>query len=509
LKEAGSFRDEPIRFITRSGVVKDALWSAEKINLGGTEVMLSLIYDFSARKRAEDALRAKTEELDRFFSVALDLLCIADTDGRFLRLNPQWQAVLGYPISDLEGRRFLDLVHPDDLEATMESLSRLRAQEAVLDFTNRYRCSDGSYRWIEWRSFPAGALVYAAARDITDRKRTEQALRESEEVMRYIIKHDPNALAVFDHDMKYIAVSDRFLEDYNVKEANLPGRSHYEVFPELPDTWKDIHHRVLQGAIERNDDDRFKRPDGSVTYNRWECRPWYRADGAIGGLIMYTEVTTERKLAELALRGSLLEKESLLKEVHHRVKNNLQVISSLLQLQARKVRNPELHGFLRDTQNRVRSMALLHETLYRSDNLAKVSLPQYIKTVCTHVARSYTPEAGHIRLRHEIADVNLELDQAIPVGLIISELVSNAFKHAFPLQVKGEILVELQTEGEHDLLLRVSDNGVGLPSDTDPASADTLGLLLVRNLTRQLGGRLLVKRSEGTVFELMFPGQSI
>lgn len=137
-----------------------------------------------------------------------------------------------------------------------------------------------------------------------ERKKAMKELRESEEIMHHIIKHDPNAIAVYDLSLHYIAVSDRYLQDYNVKETDIIGKHHYEVFPEMPQKWKDVHQRCLAGEIERNDDDYFERLDGSLTYNRWECRPWHRADGQIGGIITYTEVTTERKLAEEALRKS-------------------------------------------------------------------------------------------------------------------------------------------------------------------------------------------------------------
>ena len=140
--------------------------------------------------------------------------------------------------------------------------------------------------------------------DHQSRARLLDVLRESAENLRYILKHDPNAIAVFDRDMRYIVVSDRYLQDYNVGARDIIGQHHYEVFPEMPQKWKDVHRRCLAGAIERNDDDYFERPDGSNTYNRWECRPWYRGDGQIGGIITYTEVTTERKLAERALRDS-------------------------------------------------------------------------------------------------------------------------------------------------------------------------------------------------------------
>jgi transcriptional regulator with PAS, ATPase and Fis domain len=123
--------------------------------------------------------------------------------------------------------------------------------------------------------------------------------------MQYIIKYDPNAIAVYDQNLHYIAASDRYIQDYNIQGQNIIGKHHYDVFPEMPQKWKDVHQRVLAGAIERDDDDYFVRTDGSITYNRWECRPWYRADGTIGGMITYTEVTTERKQAEIKLKEQL------------------------------------------------------------------------------------------------------------------------------------------------------------------------------------------------------------
>ena len=127
---------------------------------------------------AEESLRQKTEELDQFFNVTLDLLCIANTDGYFLRLNPAWERILGYTREELMAKRFLDFVHPDDVDSTQEAISTLASQQKVFFFENRYRCKDGTYRWLEWSSAPAGNLIYAAARDVTERKRAEQALEE-------------------------------------------------------------------------------------------------------------------------------------------------------------------------------------------------------------------------------------------------------------------------------------------------------------------------------------------
>jgi len=140
--------------------------------------------------------------------------------------------------------------------------------------------------------------------DNSEYNRTIEALKESEEIMRYIVRHDPNAIAIYDRHLHYMAVSERYLLDYNVIEEDIIGKHHYEVFPEMPQKWKDVHQRCLAGAIESNEDDSFERPDGSITYNRWECRPWRRVNGEIGGIITYTEVTTDRKKAEKALHES-------------------------------------------------------------------------------------------------------------------------------------------------------------------------------------------------------------
>ncbi len=150
-------------------------WDGEKF------AHIQLATDITDHKQAEEAFEKKSKELELYFTSSLDLLCIANTDGKFIRLNPEWESVLGYSISELEGRVFLDFVHPEDMEPTIAAVSRLKNQEHVLNFVNRFCCRDGSYRWIEWRSRSLGRQIYAAARDITERKRAEAKLQESEE----------------------------------------------------------------------------------------------------------------------------------------------------------------------------------------------------------------------------------------------------------------------------------------------------------------------------------------
>jgi two-component system, cell cycle sensor histidine kinase and response regulator CckA len=156
--------------------------------------------DITDRKKAEEALLSKTEELDRYFSNSRDLLCIANTEGVFLRLNPEWERILGYKLSGLEGHRFIDFVHPEDHAAIMEALNRLTTQDEVLNFENRFRCKDGSYRWLEWRSYPSGNMIYAAARDITEQNRAAETLKESAEKYRALVETTNTGYVILDHN---------------------------------------------------------------------------------------------------------------------------------------------------------------------------------------------------------------------------------------------------------------------------------------------------------------------
>lgn len=267
--------------------------------------MAVVFEDITDRKRAEEALRRQTEEMERYFSRSLDLLCIADTRGRFIRLNPEWERVLGYPVSELEGRAFLDLVHPDDREATLEAVSRLAAQEDVLSFENRYRCQDGTYRWIEWRSTPVGATIYAAARDVTDRKRLEAALRESEELQRTII--DASPLAIISVDLE------RRVRSWNAAAERMFGWTASEVLgrplPYLGDgneEWaREAHEmmdRVLAGETLSRVEVARPRKDGTLIHVSLSTAPVRDRSGQVTALMACMEDITDRKRIEEALR---------------------------------------------------------------------------------------------------------------------------------------------------------------------------------------------------------------
>jgi len=200
----------------------------------------------------------------------------------------------------------------------------------------------------------------------------------------------------------------------------------------------------------------------------------------------------------------LRQRETMLREIHHRVKNNMQVMSSLLSLQSRVASNPETSRMLEENQNRIQSMALLHELLYQSDDLALVDFPKYIRRMVEHLFRFYGVDNRRIRLHCELDPVGLELDDALPCGLLISEVISNCLKHAFPEGRTGDVRILLRRRSPTTVALLISDTGVGLPANLDSTTSRSLGLRLVRALADQLRGSLDIRSQGGTEVELAF-----
>lgn len=210
------------------------------------------------------------------------------------------------------------------------------------------------------------------------------------------------------------------------------------------------------------------------------------------------------RAAEEQIQRALNEKEILLKELHHRVKNNLQIICSLLYLQSIHTQDVQARELFAESQRRVRSMGLIHESLYRTGNPARIDVANYIHNLCTYLMHSYGVHTDRIRLDLRIDEDFLSLDVAIPCGLILNELVSNCLKHAFPAGQAGEISIEFRSDHHRHFVLIVGDNGVGLPEEVDIHHTDTLGLQLVSTLIHQLDGRIELDRHRGTTFTIAF-----
>src|SRR5262245_8446406 len=279
----------------------------------------------------------------------------------------------------------------------------------------------------------------------------------------------------------------------------------------LPPRFVEIHHRHIEEfaaspVAARTMGERreiFGRRKGGIDFPAEASISKARvADGWIFTVILRD--ITARKIADEAIRASLREKEVLLKEIHHRVKNNLQVVSSLLGLQSRTIADPTTRKMFLESQNRVHSMALINESLYQSENLSKINFPAYIDQLASHLFRSYGADPSRIRIDASIGDLRLPIDTAVPCGLIVNELVSNSLKYAFPGGRSGRIRIAMHQKEQGWISLEVSDDGIGLPEGTDLASRTSLRLRLVRTLADQLGASVQIGAGPGAHITLTF-----
>jgi diguanylate cyclase (GGDEF)-like protein/PAS domain S-box-containing protein len=295
--------------------------------------------ELAERQRTEKIILEKTEELDRFFTTTIDLLCIADTDGNFYRLNREWENTLGYPLAELEGVRFLDFVHPEDLEATLGVLSRLKAQEATTHFENRYRCKDGTYRWLEWRSSkPYGNLVYAAARDITERKKAEESLSEFQSRLHLLGQNLENVgLYVYSHDeagnphFEYLSAGMEALTGVQVEDALRNARAvHSTILPEYIPSLVELEAKSKRELAGFEMEFRQRHPkSGEVRWMLLRSTPRQRQDGSTVWYGVQMDIT-DRKWSE-----------KLLEDANHQLSLRVAEIEQLqAELREQAIRDP-------------------------------------------------------------------------------------------------------------------------------------------------------------------------
>jgi PAS domain S-box-containing protein len=346
--------------------------------------------------------------------------------------------------------------------------------------------------------------------DISARKRAEEALQASEEKYRLIVENTLDIIFTTNIREEYVYVSPSVKNILGYEPAELIGRLFISlVHPDdLPGLQEEIQRSY--GNNYRISEDREYRLRHASGEWRWVVSRGARVMDANDQFINFTGVIsdiTKRKAAEESLKASLAEKETLLKEVHHRVKNNMQVISSLLHLQEGRTKDKESQTVLKDSQNRIQSMALVYNKLYQSKNLANIPMTDYITELTGGLVKSYAARSSRVTVNVIPGDVSLSVDLAIPCGLVINELVTNAMKYAFPENRKGIINISLKEGNQENLVLTVVDDGVGIPADFDLVNTHTLGLKLVNSLvTDQLGGTIELDRTHGTAFKIVFPG---
>ncbi|MGH8667575.1 MAG: PAS domain S-box protein [Burkholderiales bacterium] len=449
---------------------------------------------------------------------APNAMIMVDAGGAIQLLNSQAERLFGYQRSELLGQS-IEILIPHNERAMHRAVrgAYMRAPEtrrmgAGRDLFGLRR--DGVEVPIEIGLNPiatrAGNFVLASIIDITERKRTDLALRASEERFRLLVEDAPNAMIMVDQAGKIVLLNAEAERLFGYERVELIGKPIETLVPER----LGAEHSRLRGVYLNaprvrpsgtGGDLYGLRRDGTEVPIEIGLNPIRTTEGEF--ILASVIDITERKRAQEQIGAALTEKTVLLNEIHHRVKNNLQVITSLLNLQAGRARDPAVRALIAESRDRVQAMALIHQLLFERRDWSLVQLGPYLRRLGDLLSSTYG--RSRIELVVEADDVELDVQRAVPCGLLVNELVTNAFKHAFPGERTGRIQIELRREADSHARLRVSDTGRGLPEDLNIERSESLGMQLIPLLAEQVGGTLSVERGSGARFELRFPIETI
>ncbi len=466
----------------------------------------------SARRIAEEALLETEARFHAFLDNSPVVAFLLDEEMRLLYANQPYCRQFKIPRAAF-GKK-ADFIPPEFLKQYQANFQDALARGETIETVETYPRDSGELGYGLVYKFPlrdaTGRQLFGGVGiDITERKRAEESLRQSEARMRAILETALDCIITIDQEGRVVEFNPAAERTFGYQAAEILGRPLDEMI--IPPAQREAHRRGLAHYLATG--------EGPLIGRRVELSA-LRADGsefpvelsivpaATGGRLLFTGFIrdiTERKRAEEQLRASLREKETLLKEVHHRVKNNLAIIDSFLSLQTGRAPDGAVADTLRDSRNRVHAMAYLHETLYNARDLAHIDFRVYVQGLCNDLWDSFGVDRSRIQLSLDLAEIHPELDLAVPLGLLLNELLTNTLKHGFPDGRQGRVSVTLQFDSAQKARLLVADNGVGLPGKVDFSHIPTVGLRLVHSLSRQINGSVEYRSNGGTTFIVFFP----
>jgi PAS domain S-box-containing protein len=465
------------------------------------------LQDITERKQVDEALRASETRYRRLFEAAQDGILILDADtGKIVDVNPFLTNLLGFSREQFLGKKLWEIGLFKDIVANKDNFIELQRQEYIRYEDLPLETADGRRIDVEFVSnvyvVNHMRVIQCNIRNITERKQAEEALKESEKKFRETVKYLDEGYysctlegLVLEHNAAFNRILGIGIE------KDLKGTS-------LPDFWQDPADRkkYLDELISKGSIQNFQINLKTIqSENIFVLANSHIVKDKKGGVVRIEGTVTdytERKKMSDQIEASLQGKETLLREVHHRVKNNLQIIISLLNLQSRFITDETTLSAFKESQNRVRAMALVHEKLYQSKDISKIDLDNYIRFLGDNLFQFLDMKGKGVTLTMDIRDISVTIDTAIPLGLMINELISNSLKYAFPNGRKGEISLVIHRQ-DHTIIILFKDNGVGIPENFDWRNSKSLGLRLVVSLVEQLSGTIELDRTAGTTFTVV------
>jgi PAS domain S-box-containing protein len=477
-------------------------------------VCLAAVRDISDRVQAELALHESERRLSTLISNLRGMVyrCLNDRNWTMEFVSEGARDLTGYSAADLVENRvvsFNDLIHPDDREAVRSEVRKALAGDRPFHLEYRIRRADGSEIWVQelGRGIPdqsgPGVTLEGFISNDNDRKQAENELIRSESRYRSIFENIQDVYYEVGLDGRVLEVSPSIKAISGYRREQLIGTDLFDLYVNHDDRIR-LLDQIRKAGWVHDFEVTLRDADGAAVPCSINSIYLAGVGDASGRIVGSMRDIRERKQFEGRLMTSLKEKDILLKEVHHRVKNNMQIIVSLLNLQSAKIEDPAVLGAFAVIRQRIYSMALLHEILYKSQDFSKIGLGNYLSSLAAELLRAYHA-AERIGLSLDLEDTAVGLDTAVPVGLIVNEIITNAIKHAFPDFREGRIAIDLKVPDGNRIVLTVSDDGVGMPASPDPAREETLGLKIIRVLTEQLDGANRTESGNGTRWILEFP----
>jgi PAS domain S-box-containing protein len=524
------------KFLRFKGEQFDTEVSLNSFVVNGDKMLQAIVRDITRRKEAEEFKNKSITSYFEVFNTSSDFIFIINESEYIIDVNKS--ALDKYQLSKEE-----------IIGNTLKLLSDKNQNDFILlkeYFSAAWRKEQQKFDWwgktLKDEVFPMEVILHhgsyfgknvliANARDISERIKYENSLRESEERYKTLASSAPVGIFQTDKSGKVVFINKKLKEISGLKnEIQFSKEWTGMIHPEdkgkneagKPITRSEVNYKPFEYRIINKNkvtkwikaqftwlyssDEEIAGLVGTIediTNTKKAAEEKLRAEIAEATTAFLENEIAERKISESKLKETLSEREMLLKEVHHRVKNNLQVISSILNLQGSYVKDPYTLLMLKECRDRIKSMSFIHESLYQTKNFSHVDFGDYLKSLCSNLLYSYSV-SGRVTLNYDIDTVLLTLDTAIPTGLIVNELVSNSLKYAFPDNQKGNIFVSLKRKEDGTNVLAVEDDGVGFPATVNYKETDSLGLQLVVTLADQIDGEIILEKGRGTNFVVEF-----
>lgn len=508
-------RDVPVVFLTAFSDedtierVNGAARYGYVVKSSGNPVILSAI---NMAFRIYDSSRVLRESEEKYRLIAensTDLILKLDASGRILYVSPLCREVIGYEADELVGNNITSFYNREDRGDIFEAYNRIMESSDICTFTHRVRLRDGSRKWLEATSRKLTSAdgtvegIITSSRDITSRVEAENALRDSDEKLHLVMNGVPALLSYVDTDERFVYVNDGYVRWHGIPKEEIIGRKVKEILaPDVYERASVNYKKALSGESVEFENLTHNR-NGDEKYIRGHFVP-HISDGVVQGFFSLIFDISENKRSENKIISLLNEKDLLLKEVHHRVKNNMGSIAALLYLQMDSINNPDAVNAIKDARSRVISMMGIYNILYRSGEYRSVAARSYFSDLIDKISSTYITST-RVKIGSEIDEMVLDSGILFPVGMIVNELLTNAIKYAFPGGKSGEVFVRISRKDEKHVEISIRDNGTGLPDALEISNGRGIGLTLVKMMIQQIKGSIKINKMNGTEFRINFP----